>query len=516
MSSTLLESPSPSYIADTSSFRRRAERTVELRISWGDDLLEFVELSPPRAFIVGSAESGPPDFVLPERDALFARGFSLLSVEHGDVFVHVPEGAHAVRRKALPRVDARAASVIIDHSDGRTLTWLFAPPNGAPGAPEEAETESTIAIAPSAGSVLLARGESIDVHVGTVRFSVRLGRREAKCPRALLGDNDARPITYFGASLAAVAALVGGLAWSMPPFGLTDDDSLDRNRVYLMEQYLDASAEREHLLEESPGDAAKGGGGPSAAAASKEAGALGKVDSRQQNHRASGAAPGEPRPATSRFAEVQAAENFGVIGLLSSGSLRPTSAPWDDEGAGPVAVAGGFFGDIGESNGSGGLTIAGLGEGGGQRGDAIALGGIGTCSTGHCAGMGPGGFGVSTALAHRDHPTAVPRLRQNGDTTVNGSLPPEVIQRIVRQSFGRFRGCYEDGLRQNPNLEGRVTARFVISRDGSVASVQSGGTDLPDARVVSCVLRAYTSLSFPAPKDGIVRVTYPLMFSPAT
>jgi outer membrane biosynthesis protein TonB len=90
-----------------------------------------------------------------------------------------------------------------------------------------------------------------------------------------------------------------------------------------------------------------------------------------------------------------------------------------------------------------------------------------------------------------------------------------VIQRVVRQSFGRFRGCYEDGLRTNPNLEGRVTARFVIARDGSVATVQSGGTDLPDPRVVSCVLRAYSSLTFPSPKNGIVTVTYPLTFSPA-
>ena len=99
---------------------------------------------------------------------------------------------------------------------------------------------------------------------------------------------------------------------------------------------------------------------------------------------------------------------------------------------------------------------------------------------------------------------------------MSGHLPPETIQRIVRQSFGRFRSCYEDGLRQNPGLEGRVTARFVIARDGSVANVQSGGTDLPDRSVVACVLRAYGTLSFPAPENGIVTVSYPIQFSPAT
>ena len=52
-----------------------------------------------------------------------------------------------------------------------------------------------------------------------------------------------------------------------------------------------------------------------------------------------------------------------------------------------------------------------------------------------------------------------PSLRE-GAVQVNGRLPPEVIQRIVRQNFGRFRLCYEDGLKSNPELAGRVTVKF--------------------------------------------------------
>ena len=47
---------------------------------------------------------------------------------------------------------------------------------------------------------------------------------------------------------------------------------------------------------------------------------------------------------------------------------------------------------------------------------------------------------------------------------MNGRLPPEVIQRIVRQSFGRFRLCYEDVLKTNPKASGRVTIKFVIDK----------------------------------------------------
>jgi hypothetical protein len=101
-----------------------------------------------------------------------------------------------------------------------------------------------------------------------------------------------------------------------------------------------------------------------------------------------------------------------------------------------------------------------------------------------------------------------------GVTTVRGRLPSEVIQRVVRQNYGRFRQCYEAGLRTNPNLTGRVTARFVIGRDGAVTNAVNGGGDLPDAAVTSCVISAFYGLSFPSPDNGIVTVTYPIMLTP--
>jgi hypothetical protein len=36
---------------------------------------------------------------------------------------------------------------------------------------------------------------------------------------------------------------------------------------------------------------------------------------------------------------------------------------------------------------------------------------------------------------------------------------------------------------------------------------------LPDPGVISCVVQAFYGLSFPAPDNGIVRVSYPIMFS---
>jgi hypothetical protein len=101
-----------------------------------------------------------------------------------------------------------------------------------------------------------------------------------------------------------------------------------------------------------------------------------------------------------------------------------------------------------------------------------------------------------------------------GLSTVSGRLPPEVIQRIVRQNFGRFRFCYERGLTRNPGLEGRVSVRFIVGRDGNVSNVVNGGSDLPDSAVTSCILSAFYGLSFPEPEGGVVTVVYPILLSP--
>jgi hypothetical protein len=102
----------------------------------------------------------------------------------------------------------------------------------------------------------------------------------------------------------------------------------------------------------------------------------------------------------------------------------------------------------------------------------------------------------------------------DGQTQVNGRLPPEIVQRIVRQNSGRFRACYEAGLRDNPALAGRVAVKFMIGRDGSVTAALDGGSDLPNASVTQCMIRNFMNLSFPQPEGGTVSVVYPFQLAP--
>jgi hypothetical protein len=95
-----------------------------------------------------------------------------------------------------------------------------------------------------------------------------------------------------------------------------------------------------------------------------------------------------------------------------------------------------------------------------------------------------------------------------------GRIEPEIIQRVIRANFGRFRLCYENGLRNCPNLQGRVAVRFIIDIDGSVKQPRDAGSDHADAGVTACVVEAFREVRFPPPEGGTVAVTYPILFSP--
>jgi hypothetical protein len=192
------------------------------------------------------------------------------------------------------------------------------------------------------------------------------------------------------------------------------------------------------------------------------------------------------------------------VAIAPVASAQPdaaASAPNVDAAAPATATDAGvvtpmFENDSGAEFGSGGLGLTGVGEGAGGQGEGIGLRSIGPATDG-------GAFRV-----------AAPKIRQ-GAITVNGRLPPEVIQRIVRQNFGRFRLCYEQGLRNAPTLAGQIVVKFTINASGAVASASNGGSTLPNPSVVSCVVRSFGNLSFPQPEAGVaVVVTYPITFAP--
>jgi hypothetical protein len=481
----------------------REATSVEVVILWGTTVLHVEHLTPPRSFFVGDGDvgEGSCDYAIPCEKIGTARAPVVL-VENGSIDLVVL--SHATGAIELPGQRPVLIKDVI--ASGRA---------------------AACAEVPGAVKIALASGARARVEMGGLVFKVA-AVAPGKVPACglFVGDDASTPV-YVGLSFLAHAGLFAAMAFFVPPMGLTDGENASREQRYLMMQYLGSAAERER---ESAADVAPGASedqneGGTGTRAKGEEGSMGSPTSTRTNHRYGVKGPAENTDLRiAREVALRDAGNFGLIGLLNGGAKgdqdAPT-APWGGDetlGSDPMSARGSMWGpDIGEAFGAGGLGLSGFGESGGGLGEGIGLGAIGTighgAGTGTGQGFGPGGSGIGHGHAAPTHVTKTPTIR-TPKTTVNGRLPAEVIQRIVRQNYGRFRVCYETGLRSNPTLQGRVEVRFVIGRDGAVSNVSNGGSDLPDGAVVQCVLRAYYGLSFPQPESGIVSVVYPIMFSP--
>jgi hypothetical protein len=100
-------------------------------------------------------------------------------------------------------------------------------------------------------------------------------------------------------------------------------------------------------------------------------------------------------------------------------------------------------------------------------------------------------------------------------STPSGRLRPEQIQAVVRSNYDAFRKCYDAGLAHKPDLQGRVSVRFVIDAEGSVSNASVAGNELPDCDVTACVRDEFKKLTFPKPEGGNVTIVYPITLEPS-
>jgi hypothetical protein len=464
--------------------------SLEVTVLWGSNVLAVAQLTPPRKYAVGEVGGPRGAGTSAAGDVDFALSSERLGTERREIVALRGGAPFAIfSSNEAPRVleKGRAvdpSSVIVDCSD----------------------------VALGARGIELRQDRVVIIEASGVTFRVGGSDKPESVPRAVLGV-DRSAVATMGTAALLQGLLVASLAYFTPNMAWGADDDAERDRLELMQQYLHASAEREH--EEQP-QQADAGGGEKGAPAERNKGPEGKAGNPSAKTAGRMAIKGEtPERAVSRAEMLAEAKDFGTIGLLNTlnASAAPSS-PWGaDLATGPDASnAWGdmYSANIGEGIGAGGLGLSGLEQGGGGKGVGVGLGRIGTCMGTNCLGDGTGRSMGRLSGTYKPHGVSV---RPDGVSTVSGRLPPDVIQRIVRQNFGRFRNCYEGGLRSNPNLEGRVVARFVIGSDGAVSNVSAGG-DLPDATVKSCVAGAFYGLSFPTPEGGIVTVSYPIMLTP--
>lgn len=473
------------------------ESAVEVVIMWGDlSILHVAHLSPPRSFYVGEAADAKgrvtTDFLIGS-EVLNNADRLPVTVESGaGVAVVIPQGAYG---------DVTVGDQQMTFDDLAASNQLQAC-NELAGAKQYP----------------LPAGATARVVYNGFTFVVRpvpAGQR--------IGIGGAPKIDWKSYIWTIASILVHTafllMFYFLPPsasslsLDLLNADS--RLVQYLIEAPETVEEELPEFLEENKEDD-EGGEGKRH---KDEEGAMGKKDEKKSNNKFGIEGPQDNQdPHMAREEAKEMAANAGIIGILkaSVGSWNSPTSPYGADtalGADPMSAMGALMGDqIGGNFGFGGLGLRGTGRGGGGTGEGtIGLGNIGTI--GHGAGGGTGsGYGRGAGGFHgRD--AKVPRIR-TGNADVRGSLSKEVIRRIIRRHINEVRFCYEQELNARPDLEGRVSVKFIISATGAVQTAMVADSTMGNAKVDQCISGSVLRWTFPAPDGGgIVVVTYPFVLS---
>jgi outer membrane biosynthesis protein TonB len=161
----------------------------------------------------------------------------------------------------------------------------------------------------------------------------------------------------------------------------------------------------------------------------------------------------------------------------------------------------------------GNLGLPGLrdapGDGGGTR-ETVGIG------NGGIRGRSNGEAGYGEGVAGLGPKQRVTVSVANDEVQVSNLLNRELIRRVIQLNRSQVRYCYEHLLNRYPSLSGKVSVRFVISAEGSVATSDVAQATTDNSELEKCVAGKVRGWVFPKLKGGgSVVVTYPFLFKPA-
>lgn len=370
-------------------------------------------------------------------------------------------------------------------------------------------------------------GDRMRIRIGSVTFVVRAVHAPARLrlPVAL----DWRSMSWTAASLALNLVILAA-AFLCPPdtrvLGHDEDFAQSRWGKLLSEAtVVDVQEMPEWMRAPEQEKKMEGGDGQ------KHEGEDGRMGS-PKNARTDGmySIKGDADPSERRLGRIQREDvkKTGILSVLSSTLNMPTSKWGSDTpvGSDHESYLGALMGtSFGPNFGFDGLGMMGTGDGGDGDGEGtIGLGPGLFTKIGHGAYGPPGGVGYCPpgevcggGLKAKPGGKVPPKVKIKGEGHVLGCIGKEVIRRVIRQHINEVRHCYEKGLMEEPDLEGRVDVGFVIKGDGAVGGAKIKNSTLGSKPVESCITKAIERWTFPAPEGcGVVIVSYPFSFVPAS
>lgn len=174
--------------------------------------------------------------------------------------------------------------------------------------------------------------------------------------------------------------------------------------------------------------------------------------------------------------------------------------------------------DIGAAQSTGGPGLGGTQGSGGVQTSIYAKGVVGSALGAGNNVSGAGGYGTKgkgggqagygkLALTGSTGASPIPL---GSEANVASGLDKDQIAAVVNRNMGQVRFCYEEGLRDDASLNGRVAVNFVIGGNGMVKTAQVATSTLKAKAVEDCIVMRVKSWKFPVPDGGVdVEVTFP-------
>jgi hypothetical protein len=87
---------------------------------------------------------------------------------------------------------------------------------------------------------------------------------------------------------------------------------------------------------------------------------------------------------------------------------------------------------------------------------------------------------------------------------------------VMRGARGKFRHCYEEALRADHSLRGKVYLQFNVNEEGLPYDIEiKSDSELQSAGLSSCLKKVVSRLRFPNRTGKTMAIKHPLVFSPS-
>lgn len=201
------------------------------------------------------------------------------------------------------------------------------------------------------------------------------------------------------------------------------------------------------------------------------------------------------KPSTAKSEKIAPKTQFALLQGLSKVAKQQSQSKSAIQNAGAAGTVGG-----GTPSYTGAVGQRAANSGGGSLRSNSASG----------YGNGVGGANLNSGLVFTSTQRGNSLPSGPNDDFANSGLDRDQIIAVINKNRGQITYCYEQALKQDPSLNGKVGIQFVISPNGLVAKALVAESSANNNQLESCMISKLRTWQFPKPVGDVnVDVFYP-------